>query len=174
AGFFLWLAIVTPTKLSILFLYRSLFRCMRRFIILVHFMIGFCVLYFIAFTAGNLIQCKPIAYNWDRTIPGGKCLNPSMGFLTSGSINLFIDVTLVIMPAPIVWKMQSLSKTKKVLVTGMFGLGIFICLLVGLRFKYVLETDQADFTHDGEVAGIWGELELYLGIISACLPLVSP
>lgn len=49
-----------------------------------------------------------------------------------------------------------------------------ICLLVGLRFKYVVQTNVNDFTHDGEVAGIWGELELYLGIISACLPLVSP
>jgi hypothetical protein len=37
-----------------------------------------------------------------------------------------------------------------------------------------METNTLDFTHDGEVAGIPGELELYLGIMGACLPLISP
>lgn len=123
AGFFLWLAIVTPTKLSILFLYRSLFRCMERFVVVVYCMMALVTLYFIGFSLGNLLQCTPIAYNWDKTIPGGKCLDPRMGFLISGSINLALDVTLVIMPAPIVWGMQNLSTIKKIGVTAMFGLG---------------------------------------------------
>jgi hypothetical protein len=37
-----------------------------------------------------------------------------------------------------------------------------------------METNPLDFTHDGEIAGIPGELELYLGIMGACLPLISP
>lgn len=49
-----------------------------------------------------------------------------------------------------------------------------ICFLAGFRFKFVMETNPLDFTHDGEIAGIPGELELYLGIMGACLPLISP
>jgi hypothetical protein len=49
-----------------------------------------------------------------------------------------------------------------------------ICFLSGFRFKFVLETNVMDFTHDGEIAGIPGELELYLGIMGACLPMISP
>lgn len=49
-----------------------------------------------------------------------------------------------------------------------------ICFLAAFRFKYVIATDPLDFTYDGEIAGIPGELELYLGIIGACLPLISP
>lgn len=49
-----------------------------------------------------------------------------------------------------------------------------ICFLAAFRFKYVIATDPLDFTYDGEIAGIPGELELYLGIMGACLPLISP
>lgn len=49
-----------------------------------------------------------------------------------------------------------------------------ICFLAAFRFKFVIETNRLDFTHDGEIAGIPGELELYLGIMGACLPLISP
>lgn len=48
-----------------------------------------------------------------------------------------------------------------------------ICFFVGFRFKFIVKAGPGDFTHDAAVAGIWGSLELYLGIISACLPLVS-
>ncbi|KAL6702553.1 hypothetical protein ACN47E_001550 [Coniothyrium glycines] len=174
SGFFLWLAIVSLTKLSILFLYRTLFRCMTRFIVVVHIMMSIVALYWIGFTLGSIFQCKPVAFNWDKTIPGGTCLNPKSGFLTSGSVNLVLDVILVVMPAPVVWKMQHVSQLKKIGITTMFSLGLIVCFLAGFRFKFVLATDIADFNHDGEVAGIPGELELYLGIIGACLPLISP
>ncbi|KAF1843185.1 uncharacterized protein K460DRAFT_341038 [Cucurbitaria berberidis CBS 394.84] len=173
-GFFLWLAIVTFTKLSILFLYRGIFRCVERFVLVVHIMMGVVVAYWLAFTMGTLFQCSPIAFNWDRTIPGGKCMVPKTGFLVSGSVNLVIDVILVVMPIPVVWKMQHVTKMKKIGIIGMFSLGLFICFLAAFRFKFVLATNPLDFNHDGEIAGIPGELELYLGIMGACLPLISP
>ncbi|KAH8699439.1 hypothetical protein GQ44DRAFT_778975 [Phaeosphaeriaceae sp. PMI808] len=171
-GFFLWLAIVSFTKLSILFLYRTLFRCMERFVLMVHIMMGVVVVYWLAFTLGTLFQCKPVAFNWDKTIPGGSCMEAKAGFLISGSMNLVIDVILVAMPAPIVWRMQHISAMKKIGITAIFGLGTSVCFLAGFRFKYVMETDPLDFTHDGEIAGIPGELELYLGIMCACLPAI--
>lgn len=38
----------------------------------------------------------------------------------------------------------------------------------------IKETNPLDFIHDGEPPGILISLELYLGIISACLPFLSP
>lgn len=35
-----------------------------------------------------LVQCQPVAFQWDHSIPGGKCWNPQVvivwGFLTGG------------------------------------------------------------------------------------------
>jgi hypothetical protein len=124
SGFFLWLAIVTCTKLSILFLYKTIFRCMDRFVLAVHIMMGIVVAYWIGFTLGLVFQCSPVAFNWDRTIPGGRCNEAKTGFLVSGSINVFVDVILVVMPIPVVWKMQHVNMLRKIGITGIFSLGL--------------------------------------------------
>lgn len=85
---------------------------------------GVVVLYWLGFTMGTLFQCTPMAFNWDRTIPGGKCMKPKMGFLISGSINLVVDVILVAMPIPVVWRMQHVTTMKKIGIIGMFSLGL--------------------------------------------------
>lgn len=40
-----------------------------------------------------LVQCQPVEFQWDRSIPGGKCWNPSIivnwGYLTGGSYLLW-------------------------------------------------------------------------------------
>jgi hypothetical protein len=87
-------------------------------------MMGVVVAYWIAFTLGTLFQCSPVAFNWDRTIPGGRCLEPKTGFMVSGSINVVIDVILVVMPMPVVWKMQHVRMSKKIGVIGIFSLGL--------------------------------------------------
>lgn len=87
-------------------------------------MMGVVIVYWLAFTLGTLFQCTPIAFNWDWSIPGGRCLNPKMGFLLTGSLNLIIDIILVGMPVPIVWKMQHLSKAKKIGIMAMFSFGL--------------------------------------------------
>ena len=97
---------------------------MDRFVLTVHIMMGIVVLYWIGFSMGTLFQCNPIAFNWNKTIPDGICMDPGVGFLISGSVNLVIDVILVVMPAPIVWKMQHISTMKKIGIIAMFSLGI--------------------------------------------------
>ena len=45
---------------------------------------------------------------------------------------------------------------------------------MGIRFQLISEIDEAEFNHDGETPGILVAMEVYLGIISACLPTVTP
>lgn len=45
---------------------------------------------------------------------------------------------------------------------------------MGYRFHLIRHEKTDDFIHDGELPGIYTSLELYLGIVSACLPLLSP
>lgn len=97
---------------------------MGRFVLTVHIMIGVVTAYWIGFSLGTVFQCNPIAFNWDKTIPGGTCMEVKTGFLVSGSVNLIIDVILVAMPAPIVWRMQHVTAIKKLGIIAMFSLGL--------------------------------------------------
>ena len=49
-----------------------------------------------------------------------------------------------------------------------------ILALIGYRFSLIEKENLDDFIHNGEPPGIYCSLELYLGIISACLPFLSP
>ena len=80
---------------------------------------AFCVAYFFAI----LFQCHPIAFYWDLTIPNGRCENQTIIFLATASLNLFLDVIIVLMPIPVVWSLQ-MSTLRKVAVTAIFGMGI--------------------------------------------------
>jgi hypothetical protein len=46
---------------------------------------------------------------------------------------------------------------------------IRIVVIVGLRFYYIKKSNLADLTHGPELSSV----ELYLGIISACLPFLA-
>lgn len=47
-------------------------------------------------------------------------------------------------------------------------------VIVGVRFHIYRELDATDFLHDGEITALLAYAELYLGVISACLPYLSP
>ena len=68
-------------------------------------------------------SCKPLAYNWDPTIRGSCAFKGMTEYIISGSLNLFMDVALVVLPAPEVWRMKHVSDMKKIGIILMFGLG---------------------------------------------------
>ena len=49
-----------------------------------------------------------------------------------------------------------------------------ICILSGVRLKFVLAIDYSDFTYTIVDFAIFGALEPLLAIISACLPILQP
>ena len=71
----------------------------------------------------TFLLCRPVAYNWDKTIDGGRCADTIKAYLSAGIINLLIDVGIVIMPIPVLWKLQ-LPATKKFGISAMFSIGL--------------------------------------------------
>jgi hypothetical protein len=69
-----------------------------------------------------LLFCIPIAANWNRTIPGAKCGNIVAEFISVGTINLLIDVCIIVLPMPVLWSLQ-LPTRKKIGLTAIFGIG---------------------------------------------------
>ena len=51
----------------------------------------------------TLLGCRPLAYNWDKSIQGGTCDNPPLGYLTAAILNLIADVLVFILPLPFLW-----------------------------------------------------------------------
>ncbi len=67
------------------------------------------------------LLCRPFAYNWDKTIDG-ECADTTKAFLSAGIINLLLDVCIVVMPMPLLWKLK-MPIANKIGISAMFSLG---------------------------------------------------
>lgn len=52
----------------------------------------------------------------------GHCGDQIALYMTGGIFNLILDVTVVVLPMPMLWGLQ-MPRGKKVALTGVFGLG---------------------------------------------------
>ena len=69
------------------------------------------------------VSCTPFAYNWDKTIPGGRCFaDINSWYLWVSFPNILTDVFMLILPLPVIWKLQ-MSRKNKVGLTVVFCTG---------------------------------------------------
>lgn len=116
----LWAAANTAVKLSVLDLYIQIFRN-KPFRILSYVLMAASVGYLIMVILEAFLVCKPFAYSWNK-LREGHCNNQLMVYVSSGIVNLVIDVAIVILPMPMLWGLQ-LGVPKKIALTFIFGLG---------------------------------------------------
>lgn len=65
--------------------------------------------------------CDPIAYNWDKTIPG-FCGRDTGLWIGSGTVNIIAGFIVLVLPMPYIYKLQ-LATYKKVSLMITFGIG---------------------------------------------------
>ncbi|KAL8842366.1 MAG: hypothetical protein Q9176_002755 [Flavoplaca citrina] len=174
---FLITAAMIFVKLSILLFYRRLFprenttarwRACHMALCIASVAVGVIQCFGIAF------QCTPVAFFWDRTIPGGHCINTSAFFRFNNIANMLTDILILAMPIPIVWSLH-LDRRKKIGVCGLFLLGGFVCIASIMRFYYLENVGlEGDPTWDMVDVFIWSTVEPGIGVVCACLPVMGP
>ncbi|KXH48285.1 CFEM domain-containing protein [Colletotrichum salicis] len=110
----------------------------------------------IIFIFVGLFQCNPISLAWtfwtgDAT---GKCIDIVYLALAHAGINIALDVWMLILPLTQVWGMN-LARRKKFAIMFMFSLGLL--------------KDPLNPTVAMMPSVIWTDLELYVGIFTACI-----
>ena len=116
-----WAGAISAVKVSILHLYIFLFPniAFRR---ICYALMAVTALYFSAVFLETLLICRPLAFNWDHTIEG-SCGNQTLALLLTGTANLIIDVAIVILPLPVLWRLQ-MPVVRKVGISAMFSIGV--------------------------------------------------
>lgn len=70
-----------------------------------------------------ILLCRPIQFNWDKTIPNGTCGSYEKAYVGAHIIILTLDFGVAVLPIPVLWSLQMASR-KKVGITIMFVIGI--------------------------------------------------
>ncbi|KAH7131010.1 integral membrane protein [Dactylonectria macrodidyma] len=168
----LWNATTCFTKLSILLMYVTVFP-IRRMMLACRALGIFIILWNIGGVLGGLLVCRPISMNWDQTTPGGKCGNQPMYYMALGIINILVEVTLLGLPFPVLYKLQ-MPLRKKLVVFGMFSVGFATCGITIYRQATLPGLKFADMTHSGLIATIFSGLEPSVALALSCVPYLRP
>ncbi|KAI0186725.1 hypothetical protein F4808DRAFT_447285 [Astrocystis sublimbata] len=168
----LWALSTSFLKLSILFFYISIFT-IPNIRIAVYAVIGLTSALIVAVIFESFLLCRPFVFTWDKSIEGGVCGDSTKAYLAIAITNLIVDVSLVFIPMPVLWALQ-LPIRKKIIISAILGFGLVICTLTAVRIKSVLDLASGDFTYHVVPDLIFGALEIELGIVNACLPILGP
>ncbi|KAF7631609.1 hypothetical protein AFLA_012464 [Aspergillus flavus NRRL3357] len=170
----LYATTVPMVKLSVLLLYRRIFRLTWTLYFCAFLSIG----YAISVSTTISVACVPSSFFWTQWVyplSGGYCrINLYQFYLWNGVANLFTDVIILCLPMPIVWSLQ-MPKGQKWAISGIFLLGGFVCVATIVRICAITKMkDSVDITWVIGDAMIWSNVEPCIGIVSACLPTLRP
>lgn len=189
-AFVLLYVLSTPLiKISILLFYRRIFGMTLSIWFCMFLSVG----YFLSGTVAFLVCCRPVSYYWTQfTEPsGGKCVYDLYNFyIAYAGVNVITDISILMVPIPIVWKLQ-MRRTQKFLVCGILLIGgmyvtsqakciwpklIFpsVCIASLVRIYYITFIRSHDYTWVIGNVFIWSSIEPAIGILCACLPTLHP
>jgi hypothetical protein len=160
-------------KISILLLYRSIFRG-RTLLITSNILIGVVIAWCLSNLLPSIFSCRPISGFWNfDMIPPPICIDKKILYITGSSINIATDVAILCLPIREVMRLQMHRQTKLALV-AVFLLGGIVCIVSAVRFNVLMKANSPDLTW--EFAGVlaWTNAELATAIASACLPVSRP
>lgn len=165
-----WIVSTTTIKLAVLALYMRIFSTasFKKWAYgLMAFTVGFGISFFVAF----LTRCSPVSQEWDPQ-PDGWCRPVIKTELASNSINLVLDLAIVCLPMPWLWKLN-MATANKVVAMIMFSFGFATIAIMCYRMEITVN-NHADPIKAMYRIGLLSNLELWFGIIAACMPTIAP
>ncbi|KAJ5372315.1 hypothetical protein N7517_004321 [Penicillium concentricum] len=160
------------TKASLLFLFYRIFGVVRSFRWIL-WASGFLVVaYFIVCSVVSIVGCSPVSKAWNTNEPG-HCIDELSFFRWNGVGNMFLDFLVLCLPIPMAWRVNTTTRQKYIL-TGIFLLGGFVCIVSIIRIVSFGSAVISDPTYTSVGPATWSSVEQSVGIICACLPTLRP
>lgn len=162
----------TFTKISILLQYLRIFD-VTKIRKLCYVQIVIVSVYGVWLFFSSILNCVPIARNWDKTVQG-KCLPTTPLWLTNAALNIATDIIIVLLPMPVISSL-TLPLKQKLWLAIVFAFGLLVCVVSILRLDSLyLGSKTTDPTWDFVGVAIWSSVELNTAVICTYLPTLKP
>ncbi|KAI4269350.1 MAG: hypothetical protein L6R38_007499 [Xanthoria sp. 2 TBL-2021] len=109
-------------KASLLLLYKAVLTLANRTFRIAWYAVGsFAAALYTACFFASIFQCSPVNYSWEKTQPG-HCFDLKTSAIATAALSALSDVSLLVLPIPILWGLQMPLKRKLALIS-IFSLG---------------------------------------------------
>ncbi|KAL8900591.1 MAG: hypothetical protein Q9192_000978 [Flavoplaca navasiana] len=117
-----------------------------------------CVLYVIVFIPIFMTQCRPLAAAWNPTL--GQCKPIEHQEYASVSINMVLDLIIVVLPMPTLWSLR-MPWRRKAFLSMLFSLGLLTLGIMAWRIQSTVQAaESADVSYNLYVTALQSHLEL--------------
>ncbi|KAI1465122.1 uncharacterized protein F4812DRAFT_461964 [Daldinia caldariorum] len=119
------------------------------------------------------LLCRPFAYNWDRSIEGGVCGDPTVSWAVTGVLNMISDIIILIMPMPYLLRLE-LAWEKRLQLMVIFGILVLPCIVSVARIAEMIMMDFNDITFSSPHTILLSSLEPCLSVMASCAMTMRP
>lgn len=177
------------TKTSILLLYRRLAKTTNFFHVSTTACLVLVNLAGLVFTLMCIFQCRPISEIFNLSPSSKKCIDIVTLYLVSAPVNILTDLIILFLPMPLLTGL-ALPPKQKIILIATFALGGFVTVVDVMRIAYLQETSTARLEVLSDAEGrnnaqgnlfwytappcMWSTVEVNVGIICACIPVLKP
>jgi hypothetical protein len=131
------------------------------------------LLWVIGSCLGIVFSCNPVEKGWDPVLPG-HCTR-SRNWLGSAIPSVIIDVIILVLPLPRLWKLN-INMARKIVLVVTFILGYSIVVIsLGRLITLIknVEDIETDITYVALPVFYWYDVEIPLTIVSVCLIIIA-
>lgn len=161
------------SKASIIFLYLRIF-VNSRIRIACFIVLGFVIAYGIELFVAGIFTCTPVQFFWDKTIPGGTCIDEKIAWFANAGINIASDFGIILLPMPAIKKLH-MPPRQKIGLMLILAVGLFTCICSIIRLWILVKyANSRDLTWDSVGASSWSCIEANVAILCSCLPALKP
>ncbi|KKY36779.1 putative 60s ribosomal protein l36 [Diaporthe ampelina] len=115
------------------------------------------------------MQCRPHEAIWKFYLESTCYSLPSV-MLTSASVQVFTDISMVLLPQRVIWSLQ-MSWRRKVGISVVFGVGLLACIAAVVRLKTTVDFAKTEdqMYYIGPLL-FWACAEMTCGFFILCVP----
>ncbi|KAF2996083.1 hypothetical protein E8E13_004551 [Curvularia kusanoi] len=144
---------------------------------------GFISAFTLAALLTQIFSCLPISAAWDVELIPIMCIDGASFMHAQAGINVFTDVVLLLYPLPLL-PLLKFNKRQRTALIVIFSIGLIpviastmrLCEIVmaGNAVQSGMNWQRADSSWTWAWVPVWSQIEVDIGILTACLPCLSP
>ncbi|KAK2606944.1 hypothetical protein N8I77_005663 [Diaporthe amygdali] len=120
----------------------------------------------------GFLICRPVQKNWDPTAEG-TCGNQIAGYTAVSVVNVIVDVLMLLLPLPMVYKLQT-RPGYKVGLFAIFSIGLVTIAFSAVRLTSLNSINFDDFSYTVIPVMTWTTAEAGVAILVASSALLRP
>ncbi|KAH6640092.1 hypothetical protein BKA67DRAFT_486818, partial [Truncatella angustata] len=121
------------------------------------------------------LQCSPATSYWNLFALERDCMHEWPPLAAQTTVTVITDFIVYVLPMPTLWKVQ-LPLSQRISLMILFGFGGIVVVAGCMRTYWVhyVEVETYDVTWEGFYLWIWAAVEVNLGVICGCAPVLKP